>query len=81
MLTDSTCYALDENMKNQGKDKSLDFLLKLSCINVNIPEFNYGSRCHTIVLIDKNGKVDFYEKSRGQLPEWKLEHITFNLVL
>ncbi|GFS47001.1 transport and Golgi organization protein 2 homolog [Trichonephila inaurata madagascariensis] len=85
MLHNRARYSLDENMKQQGKSKSLDFLNKLSAIFVDIPEANYGSRCHTVILIDGSGKVDYFEHSRPEQTQtaeddqWYSNHHTFNL--
>ncbi|XP_055939378.1 transport and Golgi organization 2 homolog [Argiope bruennichi] len=87
LLQDRTRYSVDDNMKKQGKSKTLDFLEKLSAIHVNIPEANYGSRCHTVILIDGSGKVDYYERSRPQHiqsvgdEQWVLTHHSFKLDL
>ncbi|KFM62401.1 hypothetical protein X975_26046, partial [Stegodyphus mimosarum] len=85
LLCDRSCYSLDENMKKQGKSKTSMFLDKLSAIFVNIPESNYGSRCHTVILIDGSKNVDYFERSRNEkLPpevdeEWILSHYNFKL--
>ncbi|CAL1271548.1 unnamed protein product [Larinioides sclopetarius] len=84
MLQDSTRYCVDDNMKKQGKSKSPEFLEKLSAILVNIPEANYGSRCHTIILIAGSGNVDYYENSKPEEiqtdgEQWHLSHYSFKL--
>lgn len=81
-LRDSTCYTLDENMKKQGRNKSSNFMDKLSSIFVHIPESNYGSRSHTIVLIDGLGKVDYFESSRSEHngSDWKLQQFSYQLI-
>jgi len=83
LLKDPTCYSLDENMKRQGRDKSVGFMDKLSSIFVDMPDYNYGSRCHTILLISGSGQVDYYERSRSEKPpvEWSIQHFTYDLLL
>ncbi|GIY41881.1 transport and Golgi organization protein 2 [Caerostris extrusa] len=85
LLQNDTRYTVDDNMKRQGKSKSSAFLEKLSAIFVNIPESNYGSRCHTIILIDGSGNVDYMEWSRPENlqqedhNEWHANHHKFQL--
>ncbi|XP_059489991.1 transport and Golgi organization protein 2 [Neocloeon triangulifer] len=61
----------------------LEPLLKsYSSIFVNVPEKVYGTRTHTVILIDDVGKMDFYEStltenSKGDL-EWLDTHQTFD---
>ncbi|GIX78782.1 transport and Golgi organization 2 [Caerostris extrusa] len=86
LLQDDTRYEVDEDMKKQGKSKSLKFLEKLSAIFVNIPESNFGSRSHTIILIDGSGNVDYIECSRSESlqpkdhKEWHTKYHVFKLV-
>ncbi|GFU29450.1 hypothetical protein NPIL_447961, partial [Nephila pilipes] len=85
MLHNCSRYSLDENMKQQGKSKPLDYLEKLSAIFVDIPEANYGSRCHTVILIDGSGNVDYFERSRPEHVQptedyqWHSNHYAFKL--
>ncbi|GBM59453.1 Transport and Golgi organization 2, partial [Araneus ventricosus] len=85
MLQDRTRYCVDDNMKKQGKSKPPEFLEKLGAILVNIPEANYGSRCHTVILIDGSGNVDYHEKSRPEQiqtdgdEQWHSNHHNFKL--
>lgn len=81
LMKDSTCHKPDKNMKKQGGSRSSDFMDKLSSIFVSIPECNYGSRCHTIVLVDGSGNVEYIEKSRTSDIEWNLQHICFKFNL
>ncbi|GIY88920.1 transport and Golgi organization 2, partial [Caerostris extrusa] len=85
LLQNDTRYPVDDNMKRQGKSKSSAFLEKLSAIIVNIPESNFRSRCHTIILIDGSGNVDYVEYSRAVNlqeqghNEWHTIHHKFKL--
>lgn len=50
----------------------------LSRICVKMPEAGYGTRTKTIILIDANNQMDFYENtmmSSDVNGEWKLTHI------
>ncbi|KAG8189611.1 hypothetical protein JTE90_018967 [Oedothorax gibbosus] len=86
LLRNPTRYPPDENMKIQGRTKSIEFLDKLCAIFVNIPESNYGSRCHTVILVDGARNVDYYESSRPEnltpesVQEWETNHHTFKLL-
>lgn len=85
LLQDRTCYPLDEQMKQQGKSKSESFMNRLSAVFVHIPEASYGSRCHTVILIDGSGKVDYFERSRNEKAppdseeKWSSKHYSFKL--
>ncbi|XP_073832737.1 transport and golgi organization 2 isoform X1 [Musca autumnalis] len=50
----------------------------LSALNVYVPDCGYGSRTHTVILIDANNKMHFIEETmRSQDPngEWCRNHI------
>ncbi|XP_044738514.1 transport and Golgi organization protein 2 [Chrysoperla carnea] len=56
----------------------------LSCIFVNIPEAGYGTRTHSIVLVDDKGRIDFLEDTMQQpiqveQPIWRLKRISSHL--
>lgn len=63
LLMNDKCYPLDKQMKMQGFGKTESFLQKLSAIFVHIPEYVYGSRCHTVIIVDGTGRVDYIERS------------------
>ncbi|XP_067135139.1 transport and Golgi organization protein 2 homolog [Centruroides vittatus] len=63
LLMDDRCYPVDKQMKKQGFGKSENFLQKLSAIFVYLPEYCYGSRCHTAIVVDGTGRVDYVERS------------------
>ena len=49
----------------------------LSALNVHVPDEDYGSRTHTVMLVDGNDKVHFYEETMSGLdPEgdWHKTH-------
>ncbi|XP_037816801.1 transport and Golgi organization protein 2 isoform X2 [Lucilia sericata] len=50
----------------------------LSALNVLIPETGYGSRTHTVILVDNNNKMHFIEEtmlSENPEGEWSRTHI------
>ncbi|XP_039959072.1 transport and Golgi organization protein 2 isoform X2 [Bactrocera tryoni] len=50
----------------------------LSALNVNVPLADYGSRTHTVILIDEHNKMHFYEETMAGLDpegEWRQIHI------
>ncbi|XP_050329185.1 transport and Golgi organization protein 2 isoform X2 [Bactrocera neohumeralis] len=50
----------------------------LSALNVNVPLADYGSRTHTVILIDEHNKMHFYEETMAGLDpegEWRQTHI------
>lgn len=51
----------------------------LSSLNVNVPQAGYGSRTHTVILVDDNNKMHFYEETMTGLDpqgEWRKTHLT-----
>ncbi|XP_017094614.2 transport and Golgi organization protein 2 isoform X1 [Drosophila bipectinata] len=50
----------------------------LSSLNVHIPEHGYGSRTHTVILVDGDNKMHFIEETMAGLDpegEWQRTHI------
>ncbi|XP_004527371.1 transport and Golgi organization protein 2 isoform X1 [Ceratitis capitata] len=50
----------------------------LSALNVNIPNAEYGSRTHTVILVDEYDKMHFYEETMAGLDpegEWRCTHL------
>ncbi|XP_054728162.1 transport and Golgi organization protein 2 isoform X1 [Anastrepha obliqua] len=50
----------------------------LSALNVNVPSSGYGSRTHTVILIDEHNKMHFYEETMSGLDpdgDWRQTHI------
>lgn len=50
---------------------------RLSSIFVDISDADYGTRTHTIILVDKENRVTFYENTREK-NEWKTSKYNFN---
>lgn len=50
----------------------------LSSLNVYVPDQGYGSRTHTVILVDANNKMHFIEetmKTQDPNDEWSRNHI------
>lgn len=50
----------------------------LSALNVHIPEHGYGSRTHSLILVDANNRLHFIEETMAGLDpsgEWEQTHI------
>ncbi|XP_030563054.1 transport and Golgi organization protein 2 isoform X2 [Drosophila novamexicana] len=50
----------------------------LSALNVHIPEHGYGSRTHSLILVDANNRLHFIEETMAGLDpsgEWERTHI------
>nr|XP_042907745.1 transport and Golgi organization 2 homolog isoform X2 [Parasteatoda tepidariorum] len=85
LLRDNTRYPVDDMMRKQGKGKTRDFLEKLNSIFVSIPGANYGSRCHTVITIDAEGNVDYFERNRPEIlsevdDQWVSNNQSFKLL-
>lgn len=56
----------------------------LSAIFVRVPAEFYGSRTHTVILIDQNNKMDLYEQTMTSLDpdgEWLKTHLKYDFNL
>jgi uncharacterized protein with NRDE domain len=54
----------------------------LSHINVKMLKAGYGTRTHTIILIDADNNIDFYEEtmmSENPGGEWRTTHLQSHL--
>lgn len=50
----------------------------LSSIFVNVPKADYGTRTHTVIIVDANNKVDIFEETMTTFDpsgDWKHTHI------
>ncbi|KAL5277355.1 TANGO2 family protein [Megaselia abdita] len=53
----------------------------LSSVFVNVPNAGYGTRTHTVIIVDANNKVDIYEETMTSTDpegEWDHTHIKAN---
>jgi uncharacterized protein with NRDE domain len=72
LLKDDTKCWPDEELKFRAPEWGE----YLSSIKVNVPEHNYGTRTHTIILFDHFNNVDYYEETMTPNGEWKNTHLT-----
>lgn len=85
MLKDRTYYQIDDQMLNQGDGMKIEHIKKLSSVFVEIQDFNYGTRSHTIILMDGAGNTEFIEHSMAEPidilkgPEWITVSKTFKI--
>ncbi|XP_013785581.1 transport and Golgi organization protein 2 homolog [Limulus polyphemus] len=63
MLQDETLHYPDSQLENDAAGVFPDAINKLSSIFVKIPDSLFGSRTHSIVLVDAKGNVDFVESN------------------
>lgn len=50
----------------------------LSSVFVNVPNAGYGTRTHTVIIVDENNKMDLYEETMATndpFGEWEHTHI------
>ena len=74
MLKSKERFLPDEELAFRVGEHACD----LSSINCSIPSWNYGTRTHTVILVDKQNKMDYYEETMAtQDPngEWTNTHI------
>ncbi|KAI6190905.1 hypothetical protein M3Y97_00169500 [Aphelenchoides bicaudatus] len=76
---DSTQHFPDEQLAEQtGRDDSYNRYL--SAIYVRFPpHIPYGTRCHTIILIDKENEVYFREQRLVEEEKWETSEFRFKL--
>ena len=68
------CYFSEETNGKPGPFATVGE--NLSCVSVDIPEYNYKTRTTTIVVVDRNNKVWFMEQNHNC--EAKRTNIDFN---
>ncbi|WP_350344056.1 NRDE family protein [Proteinivorax tanatarense] len=74
-ILDDTEIAPDENLPDTGL--TLDKERMLSPIHIDTP--NYGTRIKTVILINKSGNVNFYEKGLNDNGSWELNKFKFSI--
>lgn len=84
----SSCMPDDQLVKQVGRASPLfnDLVAPLSAIFVRFPSnFRYGTRTHTVFVVDQQNNATFFEKRIEQPTEdienaaWKCEKFTFKL--
>lgn len=74
VLKDDLKFPNDSELKKRVSRE--DFRDSFSSIYVNIPSINYGSRTRTVILIDFDNKIDYYEETLLEDNiSWKSSHI------
>lgn len=73
LLSEDTKFENDQELKRRVGNNPI--WPQYSSIYVNIPEINYGSRIKTVILLDDNDCLDFYEESIQPDGTWKTVHI------
>lgn len=74
------CEVLDK-IDSVSREQKIQY----SSVFLSMPHLSYGTRTHTIILVDGNNHVDFYEWTLKDpidisKPEWIKTHEKFNLV-
>lgn len=82
LLKDETKFPQDPELMRRVRnmEKFSDVCTKLSSINVSVPEIMYGSRTRTVILIDRNNQLDFYEETWLEGNNWTRSHIVRQLL-
>lgn len=82
-LEEETLFAILENKmqadENDLPRTGLDLSLEKSLSAIFIELEAYGTRHETVILIDRRGKVQFFEKFRGDDGEWALRKFDFKI--
>lgn len=74
LLKSNDKYFPDKELSRRAPDHAE----KLASINVRFPDAGYGSRTRTVILVDHENRMDFYEETMESTdPEgkWKRTHI------
>ncbi|CAG0907393.1 unnamed protein product, partial [Cyprideis torosa] len=69
-------------MAHQGGRRSETFYERLSHVYVDIPSVNYGTSVQTVITVDQNDQVFYYERYRpsgGSGERWIACHVSFRL--
>lgn len=78
LLKSEEKYFPDEELINRKKAENVN-PERFSSIKIELKELGYGTRTHTIILVDKNNNIDYIEETAHIDPE--LEWITTELKL
>lgn len=61
-LDDSTSYPLDDDMRKQSLEPECTLKL-MNQMKYVLPNWNYGTRTHTVLFVNGTGKAEFIEKT------------------
>lgn len=78
LLKSEEKYFPDEELINRKKAENVD-PERFSSIKIELKDLGYGTRTHTIILVDKNNNIDYIEETARIDPE--IEWITTELKL
>lgn len=78
LLKDSTKFDDDQELKRRIGHYP-DYT-QYSSIYVDVPAIKYGSRTKTVILIDKDNHMDFFEESVQEDGTWAKTHIQRHLI-
>ncbi|XP_067015046.2 transport and Golgi organization 2 homolog [Anabrus simplex] len=78
------CHFPDTAMEERAPHMSLEGLKPFTSVFVEVLNRGYGTRAHSIILVDSQGQVDFSEWSLRQPidptnPHWEAKHYTCKL--
>ncbi|KAK8753866.1 hypothetical protein OTU49_000438 [Cherax quadricarinatus] len=82
MMQNSEKNFPDEQLAEQGKGQSEDFVKSLSSIFVTFPGVGYGTRTTSVILVDHLNRVMFKERTMKEpinleAPEWEVNEHSF----
>ena len=77
LLSDEQKFPDDEELKRRMSH--VPNWEKFSSIFVTFPELNWGSRIKTVILIDNDNRLDFYEEALQADGTWSKTHLERNL--
>ncbi|KAL3210961.1 hypothetical protein MRX96_036791 [Rhipicephalus microplus] len=66
MMNNSTEYFPDDQLLKDAEGRSEESLRSLSSVFVRVEDEYYGSRTHTVILVDARGCVDYIERTMQQ---------------
>ncbi|XP_067141109.1 transport and Golgi organization 2 homolog [Centruroides vittatus] len=85
MLKDDTQYGPDEQLINDAEGRTEETLRQLSSIFVKDIDSWYGTRTHTVIIVDRGGNVDYIEKTMqepitiSREPSWITTRMYFTI--
>ncbi|XP_075535985.1 transport and Golgi organization protein 2 homolog isoform X1 [Dermacentor variabilis] len=66
MMSNSTEYFPDDQLLKDAEGRSEESLRSLSSVFVRVEDEYYGSRTHSVILVDSRGCVDYTERTMQQ---------------
>uniref|UniRef100_A0A131XQA7 Putative transport and golgi organization 2-like protein n=1 Tax=Hyalomma excavatum TaxID=257692 RepID=A0A131XQA7_9ACAR len=84
-LDDPTSYPVDDAMRKQSQEPESTLRL-MNQMKYILPNYNYGTRTHTVLFVNGTGKAEFIEKSIKEPIDitskivWETKSFTFDIV-